>query len=220
MPTVSRFVVDGFKGTLLHPADDGYEEARRVHNGMIDRRPAVIARCQDADDVALAVALALREGLPLSVYGGGHGVTGAAVCEAGVCVDLRPMKGAEVDPIARTIRAEAGLNWGEFDTATQAHGLAMTGGRNPTTGIAGLSLGSGSGWLERKFGFTCDNLIAAEVVTAACKRQSNNPSLKRPVDRLRRSKSPAAGRPFVGLRQGAGDEGRGALWAGPACGPD
>ncbi len=102
----------------------------------------------------------------MSVYGGGHGVTGAAVCDDGVCVDLRGMKGIAVDPGSRTVRAEAGLTWGEFDAATQEHGLAVTGGRVPSTGIAGLALGSGSGWLERALGFTCDNLLAAEVVTA------------------------------------------------------
>ena len=181
MAETMRFKLPGFKGALMHPGDTGYDDARKVHNGMIDRRPALIARCKTADDVVLAVNLARREGLPLSVYGGGHGVTGAAVCEAGVVVDLRGMKGADVDPKARTIRAEAGLNWGEFDAATQAHGLAMTGGRNPTTGISGLVLGSGSGWLERKFGFACDNLFKAEVVTADGRKvmasETENPDL-------------------------------------------
>lgn len=181
MADTMRFTLPGFAGLLMHPGDAGYDEARKVHNGMIDRRPALIARCTSADDVVLAVNLARREGLPLSVYGGGHGVTGAAVCDAGVVVDLRGMKSAAVDPKARTIRAEAGLNWGEFDTATQAHGLAMTGGRNPSTGISGLVLGSGSGWLERKFGFACDNLIKAEVVTADGRKvmasETENPDL-------------------------------------------
>jgi FAD/FMN-containing dehydrogenase len=112
------------------------------------------------------VKLAGAENLPLSVYGGGHGVTGSAVCDAGLCVDLRGMKGIDVDAGTRTVRAEAGLTWGELDAATQEHGLAVTGGRVSTTGIAGLALGSGSGWLERKLGFVCDNLIQAEVVTA------------------------------------------------------
>jgi FAD/FMN-containing dehydrogenase len=126
----------------------------------------VVAVCGSTADVVAAVNYARDEGLPLSVYGGGHAVTGAAVCDDGVCLDLRGMKGIEVDPAARTARADAGLNWGEFDAATQEHGLAVTGGRVPDTGIAGLALGSGSGWLERKLGFTCDNLLAAEVVTA------------------------------------------------------
>jgi FAD/FMN-containing dehydrogenase len=161
-----RFELPGFSGELLRPGDAQYDQARRVFNGMIDRSPVLIARCANADDVVAAVNLAREENLPLSVYGGGHGITGSAVCDAGVCVDLRGMKGIAVDPATRTIRAEGGLTWGEFDAATQEHGLAVTGGRVTTTGIAGLALGSGSGWLERKYGFTCDNLIKAEVVTA------------------------------------------------------
>jgi FAD/FMN-containing dehydrogenase len=158
--------IPGFGGELLQAGDARYDEARAVFNAMIDRRPAMIAVCGNADDVVAAVSFARDQGLPLSVYGGGHGVTGAAVCDDGVCVDLRGMKGIAVDPGSRTVRAEAGLTWGEFDAATQEHGLAVTGGRVPTTGIAGLALGSGSGWLERAFGFTCDNLLAAELVTA------------------------------------------------------
>ena len=158
--------IPGFGGQLHSPGSAGYDEARAVFNAMIDRRPKVVAVCGSVADVVAAVNFARDEDLPLSVYGGGHAVTGAAVCDDGVCVDLRGMKGIEVDTVARTARAEAGLNWGEFDAATQEHGLAVTGGRVPDTGIAGLALGSGSGWLERKFGFTCDNLLAAEVVTA------------------------------------------------------
>jgi FAD/FMN-containing dehydrogenase len=164
--STQSFELPGFRGRMLRPADDGYDEARRVFNGMIDRRPVLIARCTDGNDVAAAVNLARTQDLPLSVYGGGHGVTGSAVADAGVCVDLRDMKAVSVDPGARTVRAEAGLTWGEFDAATQEHGLAVTGGRMSGTGVAGLALGSGSGWLERKLGFTCDNLIKAEVVTA------------------------------------------------------
>jgi FAD/FMN-containing dehydrogenase len=158
--------IPGFGGELLAPGDGGYDEARAVFNGMIDRRPVMIAVCASTDDVVAAVNFAREQGLPLSIYGGGHGVTGAAVVDKGLVVDMRGMKGIEVDPAGRTARAEAGLNWGEFDAATQEHGLAVTGGRVPDTGIAGLALGSGSGWLERKLGFTCDNLIAAELVTA------------------------------------------------------
>ena len=156
----------GFSGTLLRPGDPGYDEARRVHNAMVDRRPALIARCARASDAAAVVDLARGNRLPLSVYGGGHGVTGAAVCDAGICLDLRGMKGVWVDPKARVARVQAGLTWGELDAANQAHGLAVTGGRVSTTGVAGLVLGSGSGWLERKLGLTCDSLISAEVVTA------------------------------------------------------
>ena len=160
------FEMPGFKGQLIHPGEPAYDEARAVFNAMIDRKPALIARCVCADDVVAAVNLAREQNLPLSVYGGGHGVTGSAVVDAGLCIDMRGMKGIDVDPKAHTVRAEAGLTWGEFDAATQEHGLAVTGGRVTTTGIAGLALGSGSGWLERKLGFTCDNLLKAEVVTA------------------------------------------------------
>ncbi len=164
--TEGSFDLPGFKGELIHPGTGTYDDARAVFNGMIDRRPSLIARCADADDVAAAVRIASDHDLPLSVYGGGHGVTGSAVCDAGVCVDLRGMTGITVDPAAKTVRAEGGLTWGELDAATQEHGLAVTGGRVSTTGIGGLTLGSGSGWLERTFGFVCDNLIKAEVVTA------------------------------------------------------
>ena len=167
MSTVSTTSLEaGFKGQLVRPGDAPYDELRAVFNGMIDRRPALIARCSDAHDVAEAVRFARDAALPLAVYGGGHGVTGNAVCDEGVVVDLRPMKGVDIDPEARTCRAEAGLTWGELDAATQEHGLAVTGGRVSTTGIAGLVLGSGSGWLERKLGFTVDNLVSVEMVTA------------------------------------------------------
>jgi FAD/FMN-containing dehydrogenase len=155
-----------FGGALLRPGDDGYDDARRVFNGMIDRSPAVIARCRDAADVATVVTVAAEQHLPLSVYGGGHGVTGSAVVDAGICIDLRSMKVVDIDPENRTVVAGAGLTWGELDAATQEYGLALTGGRMSTTGIAGLTLGSGSGWLERKLGFSCDSLLEAEVVTA------------------------------------------------------
>ena len=164
--TATVFDLPGFRGELIRPGDDAYDGARAVFNGMIDRRPVLIARCTDADDVAAAVNLAREQDLPLSVYGGGHGVTGSAVVDAGICIDMRGMKGIAVDPEARTVRAEAGLTWGELDPATQEYGLAVTGGRASDTGVAGLALGSGSGWLERKLGFTCDNLIKAEMVVA------------------------------------------------------
>ena len=156
----ARFELSGFGGQLIHPGDAEYDDARQVFNGMIDRKPALIARCRTANDVVAAVNLAREQHLPISVYGGGHGVTGAAVCDAGVTVDLRGMKQIDVDPDQRVARAGGGATWGEFDAATQEHGLAVTGGRVSTTGIAGLALGSGSGWLERKFGFVCDNLLA------------------------------------------------------------
>jgi FAD/FMN-containing dehydrogenase len=155
-----------FEGQLVGPDDQGYDELRQVFNGMIDRHPAVIARCAGADDVAAAVDFARSEGLPLSVYGGGHSVTGHAVCDGGVCIDLRPMNRVEVDPDARLARVQGGAIWRDIDATTQEHGLAMTGGRNSTTGVGGLALGSGSGWLERKLGLTCDCLRSIEIVTA------------------------------------------------------
>jgi FAD/FMN-containing dehydrogenase len=162
-----RTEIAGFTGTTLRPGDTGYDEARSVFNALIDRRPAIIARCTSAADVAAAVRFGRAEGLTISVYGGGHSVTGAAVFDDGLCIDLRGLNSIAVDADARLARAGGGLTWGELDAATQEHGLAVTGGRVPTTGVGGLSLGSGSGWLERAFGFTCDNLVEAEVVTAA-----------------------------------------------------
>lgn len=160
------FSLDGFSGAVLHPGEDGYDEARGVFNGMIDHRPALIARCTNANDVIAVVNLAREQDLPLSVYGGGHGVTGSAVVDAGVCLDMRGMRTVTVDPAERTARVEGGATWGEVDAATQEHGLAVTGGRVSTTGVAGLALGSGSGWLERSFGYVCDNLLSADVVNA------------------------------------------------------
>jgi FAD/FMN-containing dehydrogenase len=159
-------IAAGFVGEVVGRAHPRYDELRRVFNAMVDRHPAVIARCTSARDVATAVGFARHHGLRVSVYGGGHNVTGNAVCEDGITLDLRPMKGIEVDPDARICRAEAGLTWGEVDAATQAHGLAVTGGRVSTTGLGGLALGGGSGWIERRCGYTVENLVSAEVVTA------------------------------------------------------
>ncbi len=158
--------IAGFDGGVVRPGDPGYDAARAVFNGLIDRRPALIARCSSPTDVAATLRFARAAGLPLSVYGGGHGVTGSAVVEGGVVCDLRGLAGIDVDPDRRLLRVEGGLTWGVVDAATTAHGLAVTGGRMPTTGVGGLALGSGSGWLERSFGYTCDNLVEAEVVTA------------------------------------------------------
>lgn len=163
--TVHEFAAN-FRGELIRSRDDGYDAARAVFNGMIDRRPELIARCTGVADVMAAVGFACEHGLPVAVRGGGHSVPGYAVCDGGVVIDLFPMKGVWVDPEARTVRAQAGLFWGELDRETQAFGLAVTGGRYSNTGIAGLTLGGGSGWLERKIGFTVDNLISADVVTA------------------------------------------------------
>ena len=162
---IERFA-DGLRGRVLRAGDAGYDEARRVWNGMIDRRPALIARCTGAGDVMAAVRFARSHNLLLSVKGGGHNITGNAVCQGGLMIDLSPMKGMRVDPAARTARAEAGLTWGEFNRETQAFGLATTGGVVSTTGIAGLTLGGGLGWLMGKHGLSCDNLISADLVTA------------------------------------------------------
>ena len=133
---------------------------------MIDRKPAFIIRCKGIDDVKLAITFARENELPLAVRGGGHSVAGYGVCDDGVVIDLSSMKAIEVNPEDNTARAEPGLNWGEFDTETQKFGLAVTGGLITDTGIAGLTLGGGLGWLMRRYGQTSDNLIEAELVTA------------------------------------------------------
>jgi FAD/FMN-containing dehydrogenase len=155
-----------FKGTVLSPGDPGYDEARLVFNGLVDRRPGRIMRCTDAADVGSAVLLARQRGMPVSVYGGGHGVTGSAVVDDGICIDLRGLDRVVVDPVARTARVGGGATWGAVDAATQEFGLAVTAGRVSDTGVGGLTVGSGSGWLERALGYTCDNLVEAQVVTA------------------------------------------------------
>lgn len=151
---------------ILRPGDADYDDARRIHNGLIDKRPALIARCRSTADVVAAVGRARAVGLEISVRGGGHNVAGRAVTAGGLMIDLSPMKDIVVDTRARTARAQPGLTWGEFNTATAAHGLATTGGVVSTTGISGLTLGGGFGWLQGKYGLTVDNLLAAEVVTA------------------------------------------------------
>lgn len=155
-----------FRGELIRSEDDSYDEARSVFNAMIDRHPALIARCTGVADVIAAANFARENELVVAVRGGGHHVAGYGVCDSGIVIDLSPMKGVWVDPSARTARAQAGLTWGEFDRETQQFGLATTGGRITHTSIAGQTLGCGSGWLERKYGLTCDNLISADVVTA------------------------------------------------------
>jgi FAD/FMN-containing dehydrogenase len=156
-----------FEGKVLEDGDPGYDDARKLFNAMIERTPRVIIRAAGPADVVAAILLARETRLPFAIKGGGHGVNGHAACDDGIMLDMSPMKGITVDPNARTVIAEAGVNWGEFDAATQAHGLATTGGRVTTTGIAGLTLGTGSGWLERLHGYTADNLISADVVTAS-----------------------------------------------------
>ena len=156
-----------FLGVLLRPDQSGYDEVRRVHNGMIDRRPALIAGCVGNADIVDAVNFARTHGLELAVRGGGHNVAGRAVCDDGLMLDMSLMKGIHVDPVRRTARAQGGVTWREFNRETQAHGLATTGGVISTTGIAGLTLGGGLGWLMAKHGLAMDNLVSAEVVTAS-----------------------------------------------------
>src|SRR5262245_17972552 len=156
---------DSLHGPLILPSDTGYDGARSIWNGAIDRHPACIARCTGVADVVAAVRFARERELELSVRSGGHGVGGHAVCD-GLVIDLSPMKGIRVDPARRTARAEAGVLWGELDRETQLHGLATVGGIVTHTGIAGLTLGGGIGWLMRKYGATVDNLVSADVVTA------------------------------------------------------
>jgi FAD/FMN-containing dehydrogenase len=153
-------------GPVLGPGDGGYDAARAIHNGLIDRRPAVIVRCQSASDVATALAFARRGGLEVSVRGGGHNVAGRAVTHGGVMIDLAEMKGIEVDPDTRTARAEGGVLWAELNDAAAEHGLAGTGGAVSGTGIGGYTLGGGLGWLMAKYGLAADNLLAVELVTA------------------------------------------------------
>jgi FAD/FMN-containing dehydrogenase len=168
--TSIRALGSALRGGLLRSGDADYDAARRVWNGMIDRRPALIARCEGADDVATAVNFARDQGLLVAVRGGGHNAAGLAVCDDGLVIDLSPMTEVRVDPAARTARAGGGTTWGTFDRAAQEHGLATTGGLISTTGVGGLTLGGGLGWLMRSYGLSCDNLRAAEVVTADGRR--------------------------------------------------
>jgi FAD/FMN-containing dehydrogenase len=154
------------RGELLCPGDDHYDSARTIHNGMIDRRPTLIVRCAGVADVINAVNCARNNNLVVAVRGGGHGVSGFAVCDSGLMLDLSRMKSVRVDPVTRTARAEGGCTWGAFDHETQAFGLATTGGIARPTGIGGLTLGGGHGYLMRTYGLACDNLLSVDVVTA------------------------------------------------------
>lgn len=155
-----------FRGTLLRPGDAGYEDARRVHNGLVNKRPALIAQCRNSSDVADATRLAQRLGLEVAVRGGGHNVAGRATTDGGVMIDLSPMKGIELDPERQRVRAQGGVTWAELNRETQRHGLAVTGGVVSSTGIAGLTLGGGLGWLMGKYGLALDNLASLELVNA------------------------------------------------------
>jgi FAD/FMN-containing dehydrogenase len=163
---VSGEVRATFSGELIRPEDPGYEQVRRVHNGLIDKRPALIARCHTVPDIVDAVIAGRDQATEISVRGGGHNVAGLGVTDGGLMIDLAPMKGVRIDPGRRTIWAQAGVTWKELNRAAARHGLATTGGVVSSTGIAGLTLGGGEGWLMGKHGLTVDNLLAVEVVTA------------------------------------------------------
>ena len=165
-PPLSQNSPQQVSGPVLGPEDAGYDAARAVHNGLIDRRPAVIVRCRKTSDVVAALALARREGLEVSIRGGGHNVAGRAVTDGGVMIDLAEMKRIDVDPDQRTATAEGGVLWAELNNAAAAHGLAVTGGAISTTGIAGYTLGGGLGWLMAKHGLAADNVLGVELVTA------------------------------------------------------
>lgn len=159
-------LANNFSGQLLKPADEDYENARKVHNGLVDKRPALIARCRGVADVVDAIGLARKLGLEVAVRGGGHNVAGRATVDGGLMIDLAPMKGIHVDPTMRTVLAQGGVTWAELNRETQLHRLAVTGGVVSSTGIAGLTLGGGLGWLMGKHGLALDNLRSVELVTA------------------------------------------------------
>lgn len=168
MPTISLpdDLAASFNGAFLTPSSAGYDEARAVHNGMIDKRPGLIARCANTADVRDVVDLGRNTGAEISVRGGGHNVAGRAVTEGGVMIDLSRMRGVHVDPATRRVRAQGGVTWNEFNRAAAVYGLATTGGVISTTGVAGLTLGGGLGWLMGKYGMSIDQLVSAEVVLA------------------------------------------------------
>ena len=167
---ISEAEVEDFRGSLygqsLLPGDEGYDDARQVWNAMVDKRPALIARCSGAADVINSVNFARENNLLISVRGGGHNFPGNSVCNDGLMIDLSRMTGVRVDPASKTVMAQGGTKWGAFDHETQAYGLAAPGGTDVDTGIAGLTLGGGIGWLSGSYGLSCDNLVSADVVTA------------------------------------------------------
>src|SRR6476469_2098327 len=157
---------EGIRGTVIGPDDDGYDDARKVRNGMIDRRPAVIVQPVNAGDVMTAVRFAADDAMTVAVRGGGHSAPGFGACDGGVVVDLSAMRGVRVDPLTHTARVAGGATWGDLNAAAYPFGLATTGGIISTTGVGGLTLGGGIGYLARGLGLACDNLVSAEVVTA------------------------------------------------------
>jgi len=164
--TVLDQLRDGFAGELIQPDDPDYDAVRTLFNAMIDRRPGVIAQCATVDDVASAVRFGREQSLEIAVRGGGHGVAGWALTDGGIVIDLRRLNGVTVDPDRRTAVVAGGATMGDLDRATEPHGLATTGGRCSTTGVGGFTLGGGAGWLDRKFGLACDNLLAVELALA------------------------------------------------------
>ena len=192
-PAALRELGATFRGELVAPAGPGYAVHRRVWNGSIDRHPALVARCADARDVTAAVNLARRTGLPLAVRGGGHAFPGASVVDGGVVVDLSLMKEIHVDPVARTARVQGGVLVGELDRATQTFGLGVTGGIVSHTGMAGLTLGGGLGWLMRTYGLTIDQLLSVDLVTADGRQVTADPNREPEL--------------FWGLRGGGGNFG-------------
>ena len=176
------------RGSVITPEDEGYDGARAVYNAMIDRRPSVVVRAANVGDVMAAVNLAREGGLDLAVRGGGHSVPGFGTCDGGVVIDLSGMRAVRVDPSARTARAEGGATWGDFNAATYPFGLATTGGIISTTGVIGLTLGGGIGYLTRGCGLSIDNLVSADVVTADGRfliaNERENSRTSRPVARL------------------------------------
>lgn len=170
-----------FAGNIVKQGDAGYDEARTLFNAMIDKKPAVIARCASAADIREAIAFGRGAGLPIAVHAGGHSVAGLSMNDGGLVIDVRSMNDVSIDPAAKTIRVGGGTVWGEFDAACKPHALAATGGRVTTTGVAGLTLGGGSGWMERKMGLACDNLLSVDLVTADGREvtasESENPEL-------------------------------------------
>ncbi len=163
---VAQSFATGFAGAVVAPDDPDYDAARAVWNGSIDARPALIAKCRTTDDIVAAVKLTRAAGVPLAVRGGGHSVAGLSTCNDGVVIDLSQMRRVEVDAERRIAIVQPGATWADLDTATAAVGLATTGGLISTTGVAGLTLGGGIGWLQRKYGLSCDNLVGADMVTA------------------------------------------------------
>ena len=188
-----RDLARGFQGQIAGPGEDGYDEGRLLWNGMFDRRPSLVARCASADDVARAITFARAHELLVAVRGGGHSVAGYSACDGGIVIDLSLMQAVQVDADARLARVQAGATWAVVDRATQQYGLAAPGGVVSTTGVAGLTLGGGYGWLRRKYGLSCDNVRSAEVVTVNGRRltasATENPDL------------------FWGLRGGGGNFG-------------